>query len=402
MLPWLKRHKPELFNVLLEGSILERESTATATFQCNEQFPSGKEGRDIEAFTAPFGVLWEVTRRCNLRCLYCHSPSKRIVNERDYELSWEDLIKVADNLIEANVFQVVLSGGESLLRGAELFQLIEYLRNAGLFVAVITNGVLISRRLSLVEELRRKNVVVAVSLDTLNRSTQAITRGKRAYDGALGAIKELVAADVPLNVLCTLTKYNFGELDTYFSFLEKLGVSCVAIQNLIPGENHEAYSQLKLTQELEGRLPEYIPWLISRHPDLRINTTEVTIFSRLMEKTRAGTESDLDSNNLMNGCSACRCGGYIDAQGVFYPCTSLRMLPLGSLLHSSLVELWMFSENARFLRQLMSKTTAELPGCAGCAFARGCNGGCRGEAFALYGNWYALHDRCPKRMSMTL
>ena len=59
-------------------------------------------------------VVWNVTRRCNLKCVHCYSQSE----DRDYsgELNHEQGLALLDDLSEFGVPVVLFSGGEPLIR----------------------------------------------------------------------------------------------------------------------------------------------------------------------------------------------------------------------------------------------------------------------------------------------
>ena len=64
-----------------------------------------------------WAFFWEVTYRCNERCVHCfnpgaaHSPTDK-VNRTRSELTREQAIKVLDDCTECGVFRIVFSGGE--------------------------------------------------------------------------------------------------------------------------------------------------------------------------------------------------------------------------------------------------------------------------------------------------
>jgi radical SAM protein with 4Fe4S-binding SPASM domain len=395
---YLKANDPQLLFTLSNCSIIEPGDKKNLSF-----YPSMPDVRALfgprrgrfESNIAPIGVLWEVTRTCNLHCRYCFTPPTRPGAISLGDISFTKLKQIADSLIEANVFEVTITGGEALLLGKDLFDILEYLKCNNMFVALISNGLQLNK--DTIQRLKALDIVMAVSLDTYCEENQRITRGNGTFGAAVNAIKMILEEQIPLNVICTLTRYNYKDLDRYLFFLEELGVSCVAIQNLRPSDDLKVYNDLKLTYAQERELSATLPKLIKRHMMLEINTTEVDTFAHLEFDPNALEPGELIlvTNCLMNGCSAGTNGAYVDSQGIVYPCTSLRMLPLGNLLESDLVTLWMTSENMRFVRSLKSQTTDAIKGCEPCQFKLKCNGGCRGEAFTLFGDWFALHDRCP-------
>src|SRR5512139_883843 len=59
-------------------------------------------------------VVWNVTRRCNLKCVHCYAHARD--EAFPDELSTEDGKKILDNLAEFGCPVVLFSGGEPLMR----------------------------------------------------------------------------------------------------------------------------------------------------------------------------------------------------------------------------------------------------------------------------------------------
>jgi len=63
-------------------------------------------------FNTPLVGLWEITRACNLRCIFCYNDSgKKLSNE----LAHEQKINVAKQIVDAKIYRMCISGGEPIL-----------------------------------------------------------------------------------------------------------------------------------------------------------------------------------------------------------------------------------------------------------------------------------------------
>lgn len=107
----------------------------------------GLHGGEL-AYTAPFFVTMDLTRRCNLRCFGCryHSPDRLIsptgeVVTQDYPL--ELFRKVSAELKTMGTGSLCISGeGEPLLH-LQLLDFVSLAKKAGLQVVLLTNGTLL-------------------------------------------------------------------------------------------------------------------------------------------------------------------------------------------------------------------------------------------------------------------
>lgn len=90
------------------------------------------------------GAKWAITGKCNLRCKHCFVSAP---DAKFGELSHEECLKIVDNLAEAGIQRLILTGGEPLLR-SDFFELIDYIINKGIVISTIaTNGLLVNDRL---------------------------------------------------------------------------------------------------------------------------------------------------------------------------------------------------------------------------------------------------------------
>jgi len=86
----------------------------------------------------PYQAILSLTMRCNSRCAYCESWHSR---EEGPELA--ELEAVLANLIELGVRELVLTGGEPLLK-RDLLPFLQSAHRLGMFQVLITNGLLLT------------------------------------------------------------------------------------------------------------------------------------------------------------------------------------------------------------------------------------------------------------------
>ena len=85
----------------------------------------------------PLSAHLDVTYRCNERCQHCY-----LDHDDQGEMTTAEIKDILDQLAEAGVFFLTLSGGESLMR-RDCFEIIEYARSLMFNVKLKTNAVLI-------------------------------------------------------------------------------------------------------------------------------------------------------------------------------------------------------------------------------------------------------------------
>lgn len=339
----------------------------------------------LRSHKAPFHAFWEITAKCTLTCLYCFPDmkSKRTVRAHK-EMSSADLHRICDQIIEAGLFKVTLTGGEALLRD-DVWEIIKKLEDNAIMVSIISNGVYFPDEF--MEKISHTNALLAISLDAPNETCNRITRGPNAFEKTLNTIRKLRDNKIRTSSIITLTQHNFQYLEQTVELLRDNGIMYITLQDLKPFGSKEIYDAARLTPVQEAGLPEKIACLEWKYPDIGFMFTELFMFC---EGGRAG-------NGKLMDCPAGEHFGYIDYQGNFYPCNVLRSFNMGNLLERPLIDLWRNSPEMHRLRQLKELPLTAVEKCAACRRKNVCHGGCRGDALFYDGHLMGVPSRCPER-----
>lgn len=184
----------------------------------------------------PTVVALDVTYNCNLRCLHCFNSSGETNRVNRKELSDEELLNVADSIIELKPRAVCLCGGEPILRGKIIYDLIEKITkgtNNETEVNMVTNGQAITREVA--KKLKKSGLYnIQVSLDGPDAECCDWIRNKQgAFDKAIQAIKFLVEEDLHVGVSCCPTKKNYKKFGQTIELAISLGVKTFRVQPLM-------------------------------------------------------------------------------------------------------------------------------------------------------------------------
>ena len=90
----------------------------------------------------PKWIAWEITRRCNLKCVHCRSSSELEAAEHP-DFSFEEAKKIMDDIDSYASPVLVLSGGEPLVRD-DVFDIAKYGTQKGFRMCLATNGTLVT------------------------------------------------------------------------------------------------------------------------------------------------------------------------------------------------------------------------------------------------------------------
>lgn len=161
----------------------------------------------------PYHVQWMITRKCNYRCKGCN-----VWREQDAkELSTEEIKKGLDILKELDVIEVVISGGNPLLRG-DIKEIIDY-ASRSFITTVYDNGSMAAEK---IDALRNADFV-AISIDSLEPAKNDLIKGvKGSWKKAMQTVDRLHEEGINVSVTPTISQFNLYEItDLTKHFLQK-------------------------------------------------------------------------------------------------------------------------------------------------------------------------------------
>ena len=173
----------------------------------------------------PFGGTFETTFRCNLRCVHCYvNMPAGSQEERQRELPLERQRELIDEIADAGCINLLLTGGEVLVR-EDFPQLYQHAVRRGLLVSVFTNATLITDSvLDLFD--RYPPLCVEVTLYGATRETyERITRVPGSFDRCLAGIERLRERGVRLKLKTMVMTWNEHEVEAMRSYAQSLGAS---------------------------------------------------------------------------------------------------------------------------------------------------------------------------------
>jgi radical SAM protein with 4Fe4S-binding SPASM domain len=178
----------------------------------------------VEARRLPISGTLETTFRCNLDCVHCYvnqPAGDRAAQEK--ELSTDRAKRLIDEIAEAGGLNLLLTGGEVLVR-PDFPEVYLHALRRGLRVTVFTNGTLVTDRIAdLFDEYRPAGV--EITLYGMSRETyERVTRVPGSFARCLEGIRKLVARRVPLKLKAMALTWNVEEIPRMRAFARELGL----------------------------------------------------------------------------------------------------------------------------------------------------------------------------------
>ncbi len=340
-------------------------------------------------------VFWNITYRCNLECQHCYMRSGPWASKP--ELSEEEMISVAKQIVDQGVPLVVFTGGEPLVK-EEFWRTAEYLsqykRPA---LSLSSNGTLITREVAgRLAGLGFK--YVGISIDSTDPSKHdSFRRVKGAFSRAVEGIKNTVEAGIPAGIRTTVSKWNYRETPRILELADKLGVSRVSLYLLDTVGRGEELADDLMTPGMVKEWADMLVDLAREYQDnieilvVRGNFVGVYIAWKLAS-SKEEFEEYLSMIQAQGDCGRKTVSIYPD--GTVRPCQFIDQVVIGDLRRQTLRDI--LREDNPLLKPFLNiPSHLRGPKCSSCPYKHVCGGGSRNRAYVVNGDFWGDDPLCP-------
>ena len=179
-------------------------------------------------------LYFYLTEGCNLACSHCWISPRLDPDGSKYSfLPVKLFAKILDEAIPLGLEKVKLTGGEPLLH-PDIQILLDKVYEKNLELIIETNGILCTPEIA--ENIaRQKNPYVSVSLDSVHPETHDRLRGMEgAFRKTTRAIKTLVSFTIPTQIIMSLRRENFDQIEQMITLTENLGAESLKFNFIQP------------------------------------------------------------------------------------------------------------------------------------------------------------------------
>ena len=182
--------------------------------------------------TAPFLVIWEVTRACDLACKHCRAEA--VTFRSKLELTTAEAKRLMDDVRRFGQPLFVITGGDPLKR-PDIIELVAYGSSIGLRMAMTPSGTPLMTA-SILQELKDAGLSrLAVSLDGSTASIHdAFRQVDGSYEWTVEMLHEARRIGLTTQVNTTVSRYNLADFDALCSLMTTLGISLWSVFFLVP------------------------------------------------------------------------------------------------------------------------------------------------------------------------
>jgi len=345
-------------------------------------------------------VVWNITKRCNLRCIHCYTDSDNRL--ADGELTAEECKKVFDDLAAFEVPAVLLSGGEPLTRH-DLFDLAAYATRRGLRLTLSTNGTLIDEKMA--ETIKQVGFTyVGISLDGIGEVNDQFRGVKGAFDRAVAGIRSCKAVGQRVGLRMTLTEENTDQLPAIFDFVEAEGIDRICFYHLVYAGRGNQIRDADLSRRRSRWAVNYIcdrtRQIILAGKPIEVLTVDNHADGPfvLLKLREEGSPHAAEAEQLLlrNGGALSSSGvgiGNIDFVGDVHPDQFWMHYRLGNVRERPFSEIWQ-DESDPLLWGLRHRAEKVHGRCRACKFWNLCGGALRVRADLTYDDPWAPDPAC--------
>ena len=358
------------------------------------------------AYPPPRLIFWETTAGCNLACIHCRriTVADQLLPQ---DLTTAEAFDMIDQIAAFARPIFVLSGGEPLFR-PDIFDISRHASDAGLIVALATNGTLIDA--SVAEQIKNAGTRrVSVSFDGADAVTHDTFRGSGAFQQALDGLTHLRQVGVPYQINTTVARHNAHQMVETLALAKELGAVALHLFLLVPvGCGVEISDDQQISPE---KYEEVLNWLYDAEMEggIELKATCAPHYFRIARQRQAeerrqgivrqrpeshrrqeqtgdnGRPSPVGGhpggrhamNAMTKGCLAGTGVCFVSHRGEVFPCGYLP-LEAGNVRREPFQQIWEASPLFAELRDPELLTGK----CGLCEFKRVCSG-CRARAYGM-------------------
>ncbi|WP_291326897.1 12,18-didecarboxysiroheme deacetylase [Desulfovibrio sp. UCD-KL4C] len=343
-------------------------------------------------------VVWNMTRRCNLKCVHCYAQA--VDPDGVDEISTSQAKTMIDDLAQFGAPVMLFSGGEPLVR-KDLVELAHHAKGKGMRAVISTNGTLITKEKA--KELKEVDLsYVGISLDGAEETHDKFRGVNGAFKRAIEGIENCKAEGLKVGLRFTINKRNWREIPTIFKLLKDLEVPRACFYHLVySGRGSELIKEdldHAETRQVVDLIMDETRAMADAGTPKEILTVDnhadgPYVYLRMLKEDPERAKEVLELLQYNEGNSSGRGIGCISWDGQVHADQFWRNHTFGNVLERPFSEIWT-DPKIELLHKLKDKKPHVGGRCAQCRYLNICAGNFRSRAEAYYDDIWAQDPAC--------
>lgn len=273
-------------------------------------------------FDYPITLQFELTGQCNLKCKHCYNRSGDA--DRETLMTPEKWCELSRQIVaDGGIFQCIISGGEPLLLGDKLFDIMDILHDDGTSFVVISNGLLLTKKFA--QKFNKYRYFwFQISIDGSTAELHDEFRGvKGSFERAVNGALEISDLGIPLVIAHTVTPKNLAYVEDMVNLSYNLGANSIILSEVMPSGRAYEHEEIILSDEQKN-------YLYGQIEDFNNKYRGKIVIQR-------STELKIHMEHFISGINS---GGVIRPNGDFR-LDCMAPFTIGNVLNQTLKEIWL-------------------------------------------------------------
>jgi len=343
-------------------------------------------------------VVWNMTRRCNLKCIHCYSSSRNIRYKN--ELTMDEGKNLISDLAAFRSPVILFSGGEPLMR-EDLPELAGFAVDQGMRAVISTNGTLLTKKT--VNILKKTGIsYIGVSLDGMEKTHDRFRGVEGAFEMTIKGIRTCLEEGIKVGVRLTMNRKNFSDIPAIFNLIEKENIPRACFYHLVYSGRGSKLIDEDLSHEESRRVIDII---MDRTRDLfdRGKPKEILtvdnhadgpyVYMRMLKEDPAKAKEVMSLLLVNEGNSSGNGIGCVSWDGEVHADQFWRGISFGNVRKRPFSKIWVDTSNDLMAR-LKDKRRYMKGKCSTCRWLDVCGGNFRARAEAVTGDIWAPDPAC--------
>jgi radical SAM protein with 4Fe4S-binding SPASM domain len=306
------------------------------------------------------------------------------------------VLRLIDDFAALGAEKIVITGGEPLIH-PDWFDLLSFAcdRPGIGEVRLQTNAILITpAHVEAFLSFKDRGLIIQTSLEGATPPFHDWVRGKGSFDQTMRGLRLLEQGGLAPQVCIAFTemRHNFEEIPDLLKLADGMGIGQFVTGTLVPG------GRAAQPGSLLAPTPAQCEKLLSHFQSDQAFRDRYHRIGNI-----ATLEWFINTSDAAGTCCTFIETPYITAEGNLYPCVMLHAddAAVSGVFDRSLATA--ISEKFDVwsrLQKINQSRFTQLDTCKSCPDYAGCGAGCMGRAYAAYGNYFAVEDRCRLRKAV--
>lgn len=266
-------------------------------------------------------IQWDITSRCNLRCIHCRSESFYGDQGLARDMPLAEVKHTLDNLYVKGIRRIHFLGGEPLCR-EDIAEIVGHATKIGILCSINTNGTLITKDRAR-QIIDAGTYLLTFSIDGHDAQVHDSIRGKGSFARLIRGVSNVLAAKQSSNartrLICShvLMRQNHRTVERMVDLCTDLGLQNLIITGLRRmGSAEHAYERLAITDDETLDAAERIVQRMKRSHHCNVQIETLTLLGKVYLNAKCDARLPLGRG----GCDAITSKAYVQPDGTLFPC----------------------------------------------------------------------------------